>query len=169
MTRRIPLRHVDPADQRGRAYRTFERFGRSRSGQAYARHVATHIDPWLERVTGGRANRGWMVPSATLETTGARSGMPRAVQICYFHDGRDVVAVCSNYGGAKHPHWYHNLIAHPECRLGGQSFVATEVTDPDEYERLFALAERVYAGWRDHRSQTAELGRRIPVFRLHPR
>lgn len=32
-------------------------------------------------------------------------------------------------------------------RVSGERFVATEVTGPDEYARLFALAERVFAGY----------------------
>jgi hypothetical protein len=36
-----------------------------------------------------------------------------------------------------HIEWYYNLKAHPECELGGQKILATEVTDPDEYARLY--------------------------------
>jgi len=46
--------------------------------------------------------------------------------------------------------------------------VATEVTDGEEYSRLFALAEQVYAGYADYRAKTSSLGRRIPLFRLKP-
>ncbi|MFE3445092.1 nitroreductase family deazaflavin-dependent oxidoreductase [Nocardia sp. NPDC059180] len=150
-------------------YRLSERFGRSHAGQAFARHIAAPSDPWLERVTGGRLTWSVVIPTATLETTGAQSGLPRAVQITYFHDGRDAIAIASNYGGAKHPQWYYNLVAHPECRLGGEPFVAAEVADADEYERLYALAEKVYSGWADYRFKTAAVGRHIPVFRLTPR
>jgi len=54
----------------------------------------------------------------------------------------------------------------PRCELGGERFTAREVTDPDECARLFALAERVYPGWRDYRAATAAVGRRIPILRL---
>ena len=37
----------------------------------------------------------------------------------------------SNYGGPKHPQWYYNLKAHPECELGGEKFVTTEITDSE--------------------------------------
>jgi F420H(2)-dependent quinone reductase len=47
--------------------------------------------------------------------------------------------------------------------------VATEVTDPDEYARLYGLAEQVYAGYADYQIRTAAIGRHIPVFRLKPR
>ncbi|MFE4502384.1 nitroreductase/quinone reductase family protein [Rhodococcus sp. NPDC056743] len=120
-------------------------------------------------MTSGALNQEWAVPSATLEATGAKSGLPRAVQITYFHDGLDTITVASNYGGPKHPQWYFNLIAHPQCQLGGKRFVATEVTDLDEYERLYALAVQVFAGYRDYRATAAASGRQIPVFRLAPR
>lgn len=109
------------------------------------------------------------VPSATLKTTGAKSGQIRAVQLAYFHDGRDVIVLASNYGGDKHPQWYHNLVAHPDCELGGEAFRATEVIDQNEYERLFGLAEGYFGGFSDYRAKTAEVGRKIPVFRLTPK
>jgi hypothetical protein len=52
--------------------------------------------------------------------------------------------------------------------LGGND-TARFTHHPDEYERLFALAEKVFAGWSDYRVKTASVGRQIPVFRLKPR
>ena len=57
----------------------------------------------------------------------------------------------------------------PECQFGDERFVATEVTDPNEYVRLYALAKKVYAGYGDYRAKTAPIGRQIPIFRLEPR
>ena len=82
-------------------------------------------------------------------TTGAKSGQPRETQLTYFHDGPDPILIASYGGGPKNPQWYYNLKAHPECQFGDEKFVATEVTDPDEYARLYGLAERVYAGYGD--------------------
>ncbi len=65
--------------------------------------------------------------------------------------------------------WYYNLKAHPECELGGEEFLASEVTDPDDYARVYALAEGVYQGWSDYRLSTDPMGRQIPVFRLRAR
>jgi deazaflavin-dependent oxidoreductase (nitroreductase family) len=106
------------------------------------------------------------VPSAPLTTTGARTGQRRTVQIAYFHDGDDVIAIASNFGGERDPAWYRNLVAHPRCTLGGQPFTAREVTDEAEYHRLFAVAERYYGGYADYRARTALIGRRIPILRL---
>ena len=59
--------------------------------------------------------------------------------------------------------------ANPECEFGGDKFVASEVTDSDDYTYLYGLATTVYAGWGDYRLKTDPIGRRIPVFRLKPR
>jgi deazaflavin-dependent oxidoreductase (nitroreductase family) len=166
----LPLHYVDPGRQHGRLYKAFESFGRSRPGQFWAHHFAPRVDPWLYRTSGGRYPSILGAPStAPLVTIGAKSGQSRERQIAYFHDGLDPIVTASNYGGPKHPHWYYNLKAHPECELGGEKFLATEVTDPDDYARLYALAEQVYAGWRDYRVRTHRIGRHIPVFRLTPR
>jgi len=77
--------------------------------------------------------------------------------------------IASNYGGPKHPQWYYNLKANPECEFGDDKYMASEVTDPDDYKYLYALATKVYAGWGDYRLKTDPIGRRIPVFRLTPR
>jgi deazaflavin-dependent oxidoreductase (nitroreductase family) len=165
----MPLRYVDPNIEYGRWYRALERFGRSRAGGFMARHLFWHIDPWMYRATGGRypSILGGLT-SAPLISTGAKSGQPRQHQLAYFHDGSDVIVIASFMGEAKHPQWYHNLKAHPECRLGDENFVAEEVTDSDEYERLYALAEHVCINYSDYRAKTAAVGRRIPVFRLKP-
>ena len=166
----MALHHVDPLAEHSKLYRALERFGRSRAGEVFARNVLFPIDPWLYRLTSGRYPRimGGTV-AAPLVSVGAKSGRPREHQLAYFHDGPDVVLIASNFGGATHPHWYYNLKANPECRFGGDEFVATEVTDPDQHARLFALAEKVFAGYGDYRIKTASIGRRIPVFRLTPR
>jgi deazaflavin-dependent oxidoreductase (nitroreductase family) len=166
----MPLHYVDPNKKRGPLYKGFVRFARSRPGQFLAHHVTPRIDPWLYRATGGRyPSVLGSVASAPLMTTGAKSGQPREVQLTYFHDGSDPILIASNYGRPKHPQWYYNLRAHPDCEFGGERFVATEVTDSDEYARLYRLAEQVYAGYRDYRAKTAPIGRHIPIFRLKPR
>jgi deazaflavin-dependent oxidoreductase (nitroreductase family) len=166
----MPLHYVDPLIKHGRRYTAFESFGRSRPGQLVSRHVFFHIDPWLHRATRGRYP--WILggpATAPLTSTGARSGQPRVRQLAYFHDGPDPILLASNSAKPNHPGWYHNLRANPECRLGDENFLATEVTDPQEYVRLYALAEQVYAGYGDHRLKTALVGRRIPIFRLKTR
>ncbi len=166
----MPLQYVDPHRKRGRLYRASTSLGRSRPGQWFARHVARRVDPVLYRASGGRfTTSAGIVHNAPLVTIGARSGQPRRVQLTYFHDGPDPILIASNYGGAKHPQWYYNLKAHPECEFGGERFSAAEVTDTAEHARLYALAEQIYPGYADYRAKTGPAGRRIPLFRLTPR
>jgi deazaflavin-dependent oxidoreductase (nitroreductase family) len=164
------LRYVDPHKKYSRWYRVMEKNASTRPMQFFARHVLFHIDPWLYRVTRGRypAIIG-TIPTAPLVSTGAKTGQRREHQLTYFHDGPDPILIASNSGGPKHPQWYHNLKAHPDCELGFDRFVAAEVTDPADYERLFALAANVFGGYADYRAKTDAIGRRIPVFRLTPR
>jgi deazaflavin-dependent oxidoreductase (nitroreductase family) len=165
----MPLRYVDPHNEHGLRYRAVESFGRSRPGQFVSRHVFFRIDPWLHRATGGRYPRilGAMA-TAPLTSMGAKSGQSRVCQLAYFHDGPDPILIASNWAKPKHPGWYFNLKAYPECQLGDQRFVASEVTDSVEYLRLYTLAEHVYAGYRDYRMKTKHIGRQIPIFRLTP-
>ena len=170
MVRTMPLKYVDPNRKQSRIYRADMRFGRTRIGQFLGRHVNPRIDPWLYRKTRGRYPASLpVIASAPLMTTGAKTDQPREVQLAYFHDGSDPILIASNYGGRKHPQWQYNLKAHPDCEFGGERFQATQVTDPDEYSRLFALAEQVYAGYGDYRVTAGAAGRQIPVFRLTPR
>ena len=166
----MPLRYVDPTRPKNVMMRVLNRAARTRVGLFVGRRVASRTDPLLSRISAGRISWGMFnVPSATLSMTGAKSGQVRETQIAYFHDGRDVIAVASNYGGDRHPQWYHNLVAHPDCELGDEKFRAAEVIDSDEYARLYGLAERYYGGFEDYREKAARMGRRVPVFRLTPR
>jgi deazaflavin-dependent oxidoreductase (nitroreductase family) len=165
----MPLRYVDPMRRSTAVSRALTRFGNSRAGQAFGRSVVVRTDGWLLRISSGRVCWGMFnVPSATLKMTGAQTGQPREVPIAYFHDGRDVILIASYWGGDRHPQWYYNLIVHPDCELGGEAFRATEVTDPAEYARVYALAELSNPVYADYKAKAAAVGRHIPAFRLAP-
>jgi deazaflavin-dependent oxidoreductase (nitroreductase family) len=138
-------------------------------GEKVWRKIAA-IEAPIMHASGGRVrlNGG---PTVVLTSTGARSGKRRETALAYFTDGADIVLIASNFGGQRHPSWYHNLLAHPECELhigprGGQ-FVAREVDGADR-DRLFALAAtklaRNYANYAQHIDGV----RTIPVMRLTP-
>lgn len=65
-----------------------------------------------------------MLPTALLETRGARTGRVRRNAVIYFHDGDRVTVVASKLGLPEHPGWFHNLRADPDVRFGGQPFRA---------------------------------------------
>jgi hypothetical protein len=43
---------------------------------------------------------------------------------------------------------------------------ATEVSDPAEWERIWAMADRVYPLWPDYCRRAARCHRTIPIIRL---
>jgi deazaflavin-dependent oxidoreductase (nitroreductase family) len=105
-----------------------------------------------------------------LTSTGARSGQQRETALAYFTDGDDVVLMASNYGGARHPSWYHNLLTNPECELHigpcGGRFMARKAEGPDR-NRLFGLAVDLLPGSRKYAQRTDGI-RTIPMMRLTP-
>jgi deazaflavin-dependent oxidoreductase (nitroreductase family) len=76
------------------------------------------------------------LPSVILTTTGAKSGKPRTVALLGIPHPDGVAVVAANYGGAKHPAWYHNLKANPAAT------VTIEGDVWDATARLATLAER---------------------------
>ena len=133
-----------------------------------SRLVAWRVDPLLLRLTRSRVGFALLVPSALLETTGAKSGARRANGVIYFHDGDDVIVIASKLGLAQHPAWFHNLRANPQVRLGGEAFRAEVVADAGEREPLWAMADRVFPAFADYRARAAAAGRTIPIIRLRP-
>lgn len=123
------------------------------------------------KATKGRVKLSPNLPMVVLTSKGARSGELRETPLAYFTDGDAVVLIASNYGGAKHPAWYHNLRAHPDCQLyigpRGGSFVATESIGA-ERDRLYQLAvDRLNHVFALHDERSGP-NRTIPVMRLTP-
>ncbi len=71
---------------------------------------------------------GLVLPTALLETRGAKSGALRRNAVIYFHDGDRVTIVASKQGDARHPAWFHNLRAHPDVTFGGVPMRANSST-----------------------------------------
>jgi deazaflavin-dependent oxidoreductase (nitroreductase family) len=121
------------------------------------------------RMSGGRLGFDLMIPTALLETHGARSGKQRRNAVIYFHDGERVTIVASKLGLPNHPAWFHNLRANPDVTLGGVPMRATVVEGEGERRRLWALADRVFAPYAAYRREAAGVGREIPIVQLVPR
>jgi deazaflavin-dependent oxidoreductase (nitroreductase family) len=121
------------------------------------------------RVTRGHLGLDLTIPTALLETRGAKSGLVRRNVVIYFHDGDRVTIVASKLGYEKHPAWFHNLRAHPEVTFGGIPMRATVIGDEAERERLWALADRVFAPYAAYRREAAKVNRTIPIVQLSGR
>ncbi len=172
MTAAARIPSYDPLASHGRIYRFMTGLLGTAFGRSLAINFAARVDPVLLKLTRGRLGMGLTLPSAALTTLGAKSGTSRTAAVLYFTDADDVILIASNFGREHHPAWYHNLKAHPEATLqrGGvrAAYMAGEVTDPEEHDRLFSLAKSVYSGYEDYRERTTRVGRRIPILRLKP-
>jgi len=169
MRSRGALPHVDPRAHRGPIYRAYVRFLGTRLAAWLSVHVVWKIDPHLMRLTGGRVGMGLVLPTALLETRGARTGQRRRNVVIYFHDGERVTVIASKLGAPEHPSWFHNACANPDVALGGQPFRADVVEDGPSQARLWDLADGVFPPYAAYRERAARAGRTIPVLQLDPR
>jgi deazaflavin-dependent oxidoreductase (nitroreductase family) len=167
MSRR-ELSYVDPGKRRGVLYRAYARLVGTRAMGWISRLVVWKLDPLLLRVSRGRLGMGLLLPTALLETRGARTGQPRRNGVIYFHDGDRVTIIASKLGLPEHPAWFHNLRAHPEVKFGGQAFRAEVVDDEAERARLWQLADRVFPPYAAYRERAGQAGRTIPIVQLIP-
>jgi deazaflavin-dependent oxidoreductase (nitroreductase family) len=160
------LKYVDPNRSPGLFSRVYAALANTRLGRFMSVHIVWKVDPYLMRATRGRVGLGLVMPTALLETRGAKSGELRRNVVIYFHDGDRVTIVASKLGLPEHPAWFHNLQAHPEVSFGGLPMRATVVGEEAERERLWALADRVFAPYAAYRREAAKANRTIPIVQL---
>ena len=106
------------------------------------------------------------LPCVRLTSTGAKSGISRLTPTIGVPDNENVVLICSNWGQRHHPAWYYNLKKNPQAILQFDNYtgayVATEITEPSEYDRLWHAASQVYIGYEKYKQRTG--GRKIPIL-----
>lgn len=164
-----PLKYVDPHRSPSWFSRVYAAFSYTRLGRFLSVKLVWRVDPLLVRATGGRFGLNLVIPTALLETRGARSGALRRNVVIYFHDGDRVTIVASKLGLPTNPAWFHNLVAHPDVAFGGLPMKATVVRDDAERRRLWALADNVFAPYAAYRREAAKANRTIPIVQLTPR
>jgi deazaflavin-dependent oxidoreductase (nitroreductase family) len=163
------LKYVDPNRPRGFLSRVYAALANTPPGRFLSVNVLWKIDPHLMRLTRGRLGMGLVLPTALLETRGAKSGAVRRNAVIYFHDEERVTIVASKLGLPEHPAWFHNLQADPDVTFGGILMLATVVSDEAERRRLWTLADRVFAPYAAYRREAAKASRTIPIVQLTPR
>jgi deazaflavin-dependent oxidoreductase (nitroreductase family) len=167
----MPIPSVDPVtDSAGVVKGVVGKVAMSASGQWYLRHISPRVDATLMRRTRGRVSSMGTWPRCVLLIhTGAKSGVERTTPLIYFTDGDRAILVASNYGGTRHPAWYHNVLANPTVTLCGGGFegrfVGQEVTGV-EYDRLWALAKRWIRGYNKYEASSGD--RKIPLVAFTP-
>lgn len=129
-----------------------------------------HVDGPVLRLTRGGHTFASLVtglPLVVLTTSGARSGRRRSLAVLAFPTAEGLVLIASNFGQQRHPAWYHNLRAHPECEIDADGSVrryrAAEA-DGEQRERLWREGLRLYPGWAAYARRAGD--RRIPVMVL---
>ena len=143
---------------------------RTRAFRRFGPRFMPVAEAGMRRLTGGRVLlSGLLVPSLTLYTRGARSGVPRASELMYTPDGSGSAIVAgTSFARAAHPGWTYNLLAEPraEILVRGRrySVVAERIdTDPAAREAAWARIERQWPGYRGYERDS---GRTVRLFRL---
>lgn len=131
------------------------------------------VRKWNESITAEfRANHGKVgghfegVPMLLMTTKGAKSGRPHLSPLVYQPDGDRMIIFASRAGDDHHPHWYLNLVAHPEVTLevGDETFTArATVLAGDERARFFARQKAAMPQFAEYEAKTSRL---IPVVAL---
>lgn len=124
----------------------------------------------IYRRTGGRIGGRFKggAPVCLLTTTGRRSGEPRTMPLLYLRDGDDIVIVASKGGFSTNPHWYHNLVAHPEVTIEigrDRRQMLSRVATVDEKAELWPRLVAMYSDYADYQKRTE---RNIPVVICSP-
>ena len=130
------------------------------------------------KLTNGRIGHKWRigagfrkpVPTLLLEHTGRKSGKLFTTPVLYLRDGPNLVLAASQGGLPQNPHWFANLMSHPETRVHlhkerNRRVHARKATREERavfWPRLIAIYADFakYAAWAD---------REIPVVILTPR
>ena len=133
--------------------------------------LVTRLHRAVFLASGGRVlGRAGGMPVVMLTTTGHLSGRRRRTMLTApVVDGERVVLVGS-YGGHGHnPHWYQNLLVHPEISLTmagtGTRPMRARVVRGDERADLWPRVIAAYRGYERYQQKT---DRRIPLVVLEP-
>jgi deazaflavin-dependent oxidoreductase (nitroreductase family) len=126
------------------------------------RQVITEFRAHGGTVSGYFAN----MPLLLLTTTGAKSGQPRTSPLTYMLDGDRYVVFAGNAGAARHPDWYHNLLADPrvvvEVGANRLQAIALVITGAERA----ALFERYTADQPQLAFYQAQTTRQVPAIVL---
>ncbi len=134
--------------------------------------VNVAIYRWTGGLLGSKWRVGsafpWGVPVLLLTTIGRKSGQPRTAPLLFIEDGDKVVVVGSQGGLPKHPLWYKNLVATPECEVQIKRRKMKMKARTATPEERAALWPKLVAHYPDFASYATWTDRIIPVVILEP-
>jgi deazaflavin-dependent oxidoreductase (nitroreductase family) len=163
----MPSRSFNDANAFHRVMRTF---AATKLGVTVFRPTAHHFDRIADKLTGGKRSFAGLitgVPAVFLTTTGAKSGELRTVAVYGIPHPEGLAVIASNWGGVKHPAWYHNLQAKPQATVSVEGDTWQAVARPAtsvERDQIWAKGLELYPGWRKYESRAGE--RHIEAFVL---
>lgn len=119
------------------------------------------------RASGGTAGGVFAgMPLVLVHHTGAKTGIERiAPLVALLNEGR-IFVFASKGGSDDNPHWYNNLVAHPEVtvELGTETFPATaRVLTGAERDDIYAQQSALQPQFAEHQRNTTRV---IPVIEL---
>ena len=112
------------------------------------------------------AGRPGLVPTLLLHTRGRKSGTWQSSPLLYQPCGVGFIIVGSRGGSDKHPAWFLNMQADPNCRVqvGRFAYSATaRVLEGEERQRYW---EMMASFWPDYAAYQQRTERLIPVVQL---
>lgn len=141
-----------------------------RIGSVAIRYMS-RLNKFLYRLSGGRLFGHWMRGGAIgiLGHRGRKSGQLFSSPLVYLPDGERLIVIASKGGMSKHPLWYLNLSANPDCEFEIGSTKRSYRARTASPEEKKAYWPRILAMNPDFDAYQARTTRDIPVVILEPR
>lgn len=141
---------------------------RTRTFREFGPRILPPAERIIKRLTGGRLIvSGILVPSLALQTTGAKTGLPRTVELMYTPDGNGRAIVAgTNFARGTHPAWTTNLLANPDAEAvvrGRRYRVHAELIPEPDRDRTWS---RIEAQWPGYQAYERDSGRIVRLFLL---
>lgn len=130
-------------------------------------HVRRQVEEY-ESSGGTRGTTMRGLPVVVLTMRGARSGRLRKVPLMRVERDGVYCAVASEGGAPRHPHWYHNLLAHPDVRVQDGPRVVDCRARLVHGEERAVWWQRAVAAFGDYADYAERTEREIPLFVLEP-
>jgi deazaflavin-dependent oxidoreductase (nitroreductase family) len=142
----------------------------TRGARVPPRLVMRFLMPLMQRIHRRTGDRFRGNDLLYLTTVGARTGEKRTTPVGRIDDGAGGWYVVASFGGAaRHPGWYHNIVAHPDqvwAEVSGTSHrVEVEQLGGEARENAWA---RVTAESPSFLEYVKHTDRELPVLRLTP-
>ena len=119
------------------------------------------------RSSGGTAGGVFAgMPLVLVHHTGAKTGIERIAPLVALLSEDRIFVFASKGGSDDNPHWYNNLVAHPEVtvELGTETFPATaRVLTGAERDAIYAQQSALQPQFAEHQRNTTRI---IPVIEL---